>query len=166
MPCAIGEAGMARNALYWINRLNLQPHPEGGYFIESYRTETTLGERAASTGIYFLIEAGNVSNFHRIDADEMWHFYAGDALNVHMIAPDGSYSRHEIGSDPERGQVFQAVVPAGYWFGAEVANGGAYALVGCTVAPGFEFSGFELADRANLTSQFPDHAEIIRRLTT
>ncbi len=157
------RAFMSKTAKDWIEKLGLQPHPEGGYFVETYRAVAPKGERAASTGIYFLIETGNVSNFHRIDADEMWHFYAGDGLNVHMISPDGAYSVYRLGAGED--QVFQAVVPAGYWFGAEVSDGGAYALVGCTVAPGFEFEGFELADRAALTALFPDHSEIIRRLT-
>ncbi len=159
------RAFMIKNAKYWIEKLGLQPHPEGGYFKETYRTKSEKEGRAASTGIYFLIEQGNVSRFHRIDADEMWHFYAGDGLTVHMIAPDGTYSLHRLGSDLENGQVFQAVVPAGYWFGADVTEGGSFALVGCTVAPGFEFSGFELADRDTLLGQFPDHEEIIMRLT-
>ncbi len=157
------RAFMSKAAKDWIEKLGLQPHPEGGYFVETYRADAPEGERAASTGIYFLIEAGNVSNFHRIDADEMWHFYAGDGLTVHMIAPDGTYDMHRLGTGD--GEVFQAVVPAGYWFGAEVSDGGNYALVGCTVAPGFEFSGFELADREALTAQYPDHAAIIQRLT-
>lgn len=156
---------MAKNADFWVDKLGLQPHPEGGYYRETYRAEPKDGPRAASTGIYFLIESGNVSRFHRIDADEMWHFYAGDALIVHMIAPSGQYSQHIIGSDPDNAEVFQAVVPAGSWFGAEVTDGGHYSLVGCTVAPGFEFSGFELANKDKLLNQYPDHATIIDRLT-
>jgi len=156
---------MRKSAKFWIDKLSLQPHPEGGYFIETYRADAAPRNRAASTGIYFLIEAGNVSNFHRIDADEMWHFYAGDSLQVHMIDPDGVYTLHRLGADAENGQVFQAVVPAGCWFGADMADGGEYALVGCTVAPGFEFSGFELADRDALIKQFPDHADVIKTLT-
>lgn len=156
---------MTKNAKYWIEHLDLQPHPEGGYYKETYRTEAAEDKRAASTGIYFLIEAGNVSRFHRIDADEMWHFYSGDALIVHCINAEGEYKAIRLGNNPEGGDVFQAVVPAGYWFGAEMTEGGDYALVGCTVAPGFEFSGFELADRLELTEHFPIHAKVIERLT-
>jgi len=156
---------MDKNAKYWIEKLGLQHHPEGGFYKETYRANAPNGQRAASTGIYFLIEAGNVSKFHRIDADEMWHFYGGDPLTVHMISPKGEYSFFDLGPDLEDGQVFQAVVPAGYWFGAEVKNKNEFALVGCTVAPGFEFSGFELADRDTLTAQFPEHKDIIRQLT-
>lgn len=106
-----------------------------------------------------------MSRFHRIDADEMWHFYEGNALIVHMIDPNGNYSFKRIGNNPDKGDVFQAVVPAGCWFGAEVSGGGKYSLVGCTVAPGFEFSGFELANRDKLLNEFPDHTKVINRLT-
>jgi len=125
------------SAQSYITKLNLQPHPEGGWYSETYRTESVSGERAASTGIYFLLSSDNVSNFHRIDADEMWHFYVGDPLTVHMIDADGRYSTHLIGADLGAGHVFQAVVPAGVWFGASVEREGGFALVGCTVAPGF-----------------------------
>lgn len=156
---------MTRSSDYWIKHLELKPHPEGGYFKETYRADMSANKRSASTGIYFLIESGNVSRFHRIDADEMWHFYEGNALIVHMIAPNGNYSFKRIGNNPDKGDVFQAVVPAGYWFGAEVSDGGKFSLVGCTVAPGFEFSGFELANKAKLLNEFPDHTKVINRLT-
>jgi predicted cupin superfamily sugar epimerase len=148
-----------------IDRLDLQPHPEGGWFKETYRADAAEGERASATGIYFLLTSENVSNFHRIDSDEMWHFYAGDPLTVHMIDETGKYSALSIGPDFAAGQVFQAVVPAGVWFGSSVDVTGGWALVGCTVSPGFEFSGFELADRAALTAEFPAHKQIIKRLT-
>ena len=149
----------------WIKRLNLQHHPEGGYFAETYRAPFQIENRPVSTGIYFLLTSEDVSHFHRIDADEMWHFYAGDPLTVHMIDSAGKYSTHKLGPDPARGQNFQAVVPAGIWFGASLEGSGNYALVGCTVAPGFEFDGFELAGRQDLMSEFPEHSDIIRRLT-
>ena len=150
----------------WIKRLNLQRHPEGGYYAETYRAPFKIENRAVATGIYFLLTSDDVSHFHRIDADEMWHFYTGDPITVHMIDPEGKYSAYCLGSDPAKGQAFQAVVPAGSWFGASVNPSGSYALVGCTVSPGFEFDGFELAQRQTLISQFPEHADIIRRLTS
>ena len=156
---------MKKTAQYWIEKLELLPHPEGGFYKETYRSESRDGARAAATEIYFLIQSNNVSKFHRIDADEMWHFFAGDPLNVHMIDQDGEYDVHRLGPIPDKGQVFQAVVPTGVWFGADVAIGGDYSLVGCTVAPGFEFSGFELAERNDLTRRFPEHDAIIKRLT-
>ncbi len=154
-----------QNAQYWIDHLELLPHPEGGHYVETYRGAATAGHRAASTGIYFLLSGSEVSHFHRIDADEMWHFYKGDPLTVHMISPAGEYSNFTLGSSPDQGHIFQAVVPAGYWFGAALERATGFALVGCTVAPGFEFSGFELADRKSLSQAFPAYLSIIERLT-
>ncbi len=150
---------------YWIKHLNLQPHPEGGYYSETYRSEHIQDGRAAGTAIYFLLEAGNHSNLHRLDAEEMWHFHTGSPLTVHMIDETGSYASLSIGADPEAGQAFQAYVPKNVWFGATVDDSEGYALVGCTVTPGFEFSGFELADRDKLSARFPEHAAIIKTLT-
>lgn len=152
------------NAREWIKALNLQPHPEGGYYRETYKGGTING-RACANGIYYLLEAGDVSRFHRIDADEMWHFYGGDSLNVHVLDPVSGHNIIRLGSDPSQDQVFQAVVPKGVWFGADVAEGGDFALVGCTVSPGFEFSGFELADRDAIMRKYPTHADIIKHLT-
>ena len=153
----------------WIDRLGLHPHPEGGYYKETYRSPGVLGASAFwpgvdgprnwSTGIYFLLKKGQRSHFHRIRSDEMWHFYEGHALCIHVIQPDGTYSRIRLGrpeSDPTL--EFQAVVPAGAWFASEVEKEGAYSLVGCTVAPGFDFQDFELAKRQDFALQFPQHA--------
>lgn len=157
---------------YWVNHLDLLPHPEGGFFKEMYRSEATVsadimeagmkGDRSLATGIYFLITAGNFSAFHRIKSDEMWHFYYGDPLIVHVIELDGTYTKLSIGLDLEKGQIPQAVVPAGAWFASESL--GAYSLVGCTVSPGFDFKDFELAKKAELSQEFPKHAELIGRL--
>jgi uncharacterized protein len=157
-----------------VKRLNLTRHPEGGWYRETYRAaenipveglpERFCGERAASTAIYFLLEKGDVSAFHRIRSDELWHFYAGAALTVHILSPGGGYRQIRLGRDLDGGQEFQAVVPAGCWFGAEVSGEGAYALVGCTVAPGFDFADFELADRHELCRQYPPHSDLIDRL--
>ena len=150
---------------YWIETLNLTPHPEGGFFTETYRASAPDGMRAAATGIYFLLRSSDISHLHRIDADEMWHFYNGSPLTLHVLSQSGSYSTLSLGKDPKAGQRFQAVVPAGAWFGATVDQADSFALVGCTVAPGFEFDGFELARRETLLTQFPQQADIIRRLT-
>ncbi|NCI46526.1 cupin domain-containing protein [Sediminibacterium soli] len=157
-----------------IRQLQLQPHPEGGYYRETYRAAETMaaaslpgrftGDRVFSTAIYFLLEKGNFSAFHRIQSDECWHFYAGDPLQVHVIYPDGRYGLIRLGNDPVNGCSFQAVVPAGCWFASETALGGSYSLVGCTVAPGFDFADFELAKQAELLSAYPSHATVIRRL--
>jgi len=164
-----------RDAAYWIQKLGLKPHPEGGYYCQTYRADLQLakealpqqftGPRAASTAIYFLLEADNFSAFHRLHSDELWHFYAGAALSVHVIDAESRYSAIQLGSDPEPGETFQAVVNAGCWFASEVADGSSFALVGCTVAPGFDFEDFELAKRADLVRDYPQHRKIIEKLT-
>jgi len=164
----------SRDARYWIEKLKLDPHPEGGYYRQTYKSDLMIavdslpghsGPRAASTAIYFLLEAENFSAFHRLRSDELWHFYAGSPLLVHVIDRAGAYSTLLLGNDPDAGQVFQAVVPAGHWFASHVANWKSWALVGCTVSPGFDFADFELAQPADLIRQHPEHEMMIRRLT-
>jgi predicted cupin superfamily sugar epimerase len=164
-----------KNARYWIEKLGLERHPEGGYFRQTYKADLVLppaslggdfgGARAVSTAIYFLLEGDNFSAFHRLRSDELWHFYYGDALAVHVIGTDGNYSRIEMGRDADAGEVFQSVVKAGCWFASEVRGQRGYALAGCTVAPGFEFEDFEMAERDKLLRSYPQHREIIQRLT-
>ncbi|WP_169974682.1 cupin domain-containing protein [Tautonia rosea] len=163
------------DAAYWIDRLRLQPHPEGGYFRETYRAKDTIaaeaigerfaGPRSTSTSIYFLLTDESFSSLHRMKSDEVWNFHAGSALTVHVIDPGGTYRSHRVGLDLDNGQEPQAVVTAGSWFGASVDEPGGFALVGCTVAPGFDFADFELADREVLIREFPQHEALIRRLT-
>lgn len=155
-----------------IEQFGLIPHPEGGYYKETYRStefiskqalpERFTGQRFHSSAIYFLLVQGNFSAFHRIKSDECWHFYAGDTLCVHMISPSGQLTTIYLGNKPST--VYQYVVPAGYWFASETASGGSFSFVGCTVAPAFDFADFELADSNTLAQQFPQHSEIIQRL--
>ena len=164
-----------KEAKYWIEKLQLEAHPEGGYFRQTYRSEVSIaqealpagfaGARAASTAIYFLLEEENVSAFHRLRSDEVLHFYAGDPLVVHVIEPEGNYSSILLGCDLEAGQVLQGVVRAGCWFASHVADWNSFSVVGCTVAPGFEFDDFELGKRAELVATYPQHRELIQRLT-
>jgi len=128
-----------------IDRLGLQPHPEGGHFRETWRAQAKTGERAAGTAIYYLLAAGERSHWHRVDADEVWHFYAGAPLSLSIAADGGAAVMHVLGADLAGGQAPQVVVPAGHWQAAE--STGDWTLVGCTVSPGFEFSGFEMAPR-------------------
>lgn len=160
-------------AAKWIEQLKLTSHPEGGWFAETYRSAGSIpasvlpacfnGPRSYCTAIYFLLEQGQVSTFHRIKSDEIWHFYDGAPLTIHVISPQGLYSTIRLGSNAAAEERFQAVVPAGCWFGAETS--GPFSLVGCTVAPGFDFQDFEMAVQSDLTAQFPDHAGIIARLS-
>ncbi|WP_250526788.1 cupin domain-containing protein [Caballeronia sp. GAWG2-1] len=154
-----------------IDRLELEPHPEGGYFRETYRANsgvTRKGEddfRSASTAIYFLLCDGAYSAWHRIRSDEVWHFYAGDSIDVHVLHSNGKLTTHRLGNALEDPQAaFQAVVNAGDWFAAECHEPGGAALVGCTVAPGFEFSEFELAAPGALGARYPRHRQLIERL--
>ena len=153
----------------WIRRLDLLPHPEGGYYCESYRSAETIaaagGTRALSTAIYFLLPGDQVSALHRIRSDEVWHFYAGSALTLFVIHRDGRLEQARLGPDATAGEAFQAFVPAGAWYGAVVDDPTSYALVGGTVAPGFDFADFELGERVALTREFPQHRVLIERLT-
>ena len=163
-----------RSAAYWIEKLGLEPHPEGGHFKEVYRSPATVpgevlpgyaGARNLGTSIYFLLQDGEVSALHRIKQDELWHFYAGSALTVHVIDAAGRYTPVSMGSDPDECQCLQAVVPGGSLFGASVDGGAGYALVGCTCVPGFDFADFELPAREELLSRYPQHRKLIEELT-
>jgi hypothetical protein len=121
----------------------LKPHPEGGHFRETFRDELKPGGRAASTAIYFLLAAGEVSRWHRIDVVEVWHWYAGAALELSLAPPDGRAASIRLGPDLKEGERPQAIVPAGHWQSARSL--GDWTLVGCTVAPAFHFERFELA---------------------
>lgn len=164
------------SAEYLVQKFNLSPHPEGGFYAETYRSTEVIvqaalpdrfsGDRVFSTAIYFLLPSGALSALHRIQSDEVWHFYAGDPLELLMISPDGESTTVFIGNDPSLGQHFQFVVPTGYWFASRctVADGG-YSFVGCTVAPGFDFADFEMAKRKELAQLFPHHESLIKGFT-
>ncbi|WP_374377746.1 cupin domain-containing protein [Dongia sp.] len=158
-----------------VTALQLQPHPEGGFYRETYRATEAIpnaglparfhGDRAHSTAIYYLLRAGERSKLHRIKSDEVWHFYEGDALTIIALSPGGQLIETTLGRDFARGQVPQHVVPAGFWFGALPAKGSAFTLAGCTVAPGFDFADFDLGERSKLLHEFPQHRAWIERLT-
>ncbi len=166
---------MIKSAQYWIDKLNLIAHPEGGYYRETYRSELAIprealppqftGPRLVSTAIYFLLEGDNFCAFHRLQSDELWHFYSGSAITVDVIEPDGGHSEIQLGSDPDTGAVFQAAVKAGSWFASRVRDPKSFALAGCTVAPGFDFADFELGKRAELVRLYPQHQKLIESLT-
>jgi predicted cupin superfamily sugar epimerase len=160
------------NARDLIPSLGLQPHPEGGFYKETYRAARVVDvdgvPRAASTAIYFLLTGRAFSALHRIRSDEVWHFYAGADLEVVSFDEHGRMLRERVGADPRTGAVPQLVVPAGRWFGSRLADDDdddAFALVGCTVAPGFDFADFELGARDALLRQFPSHADLVVALT-
>lgn len=162
------------NAAYYVEKFGMLPHPEGGWYKETYRSSESLaaqylperfgGSRSFSTGIYFLLESGQYSAFHRIKSDEMWHFYAGGALHVFVIHTDGNGELITLGNNTAAGEVFQAVVPAGCWFASRPAKSNSFSLVGCTVAPGFDFADFEMAEKGMLLPEFPQHKQWIEQL--
>ena len=157
-----------------IKEYKLSPHPEGGYYRESYRSETIIpenclpegfpGDRVFSTLVYFLLEQGNFSAFHRIKSDECWHFYAGDPLNVYVIDQSGDLITFTLGTNIKLGQYFNFTVPANCWFASRPLKESSYSFVGCSVSPGFDFEDFELAKADELTNEYPKHEEIIREL--
>ena len=158
-----------------IEQLDLKPHPEGGYFKETYRSNGFIkqdsldaqyeGERNYCTCIYFLLTSESFSALHRIKQDEIWHFYEGATIRLHMISNNGKHTEHLIGNDLNHGEVPQFVVPGGHWFAAEVLGQDTYALVGCTVSPGFSFEDFELKSRKELVMLFPHLEKTITKLT-
>lgn len=163
------------NSKHWIEKLDLKSHPEGGYFREIYRSEGIIaqpslpmrynGGRAYATTIYYLLESKDVSSLHRLKSDEQWFHLDGSALTIHSIDPDGTYTAYHIGKNLEKGDLPHAVVPAGCWFGGTVDEQNSYSLVGCCVAPGFDFDDFELATRSEIIKRFPQHASIIEILS-
>jgi uncharacterized protein len=134
-----------------IRMLDLKPHPEGGHYRETFRDDRGEGERAASTAIYFLLAAGEVSRWHRVDAVEIWHWHAGAPLSLSIAPPKGAASETILGSNLSAGERPQGIVPAHYWQSAKSL--GAWTLVGCTVAPGFLFETFELAEEGFAPAQ-------------
>ncbi|MFZ6010156.1 MAG: cupin domain-containing protein [Bacteroidota bacterium] len=164
-----------RTADYWIQTLGMQAHPEGGFYKETYRSAEEIqaqalpgrfnASRSFSTAIYFLLRSEDRSVFHRIKSDELWHFYEGSSLTIYILDERGVTSL-KLGRNPDKGESLQIVVPANRWFGALVDNRDSYNLSGCTVAPGFDYHDFELAERSALLRQFPDAASIINKLTT
>ncbi len=156
-----------------IKQLSLQPHPEGGFYKEVYRSAGRIaasnlslfgGERNYCTAIYYLLQAGDFSAFHRIKSDELWHFYAGSTLLLHLLDEHSGYQCYALGNDLAAGAHFQVLMPAGVWFAAEPAPGTTFTLAGCTVSPGFDFRDFEMAEKAALSESFPAQAALINRL--
>mgnify|MGYP006295252479 CR=1 FL=1 len=166
---------MMHTATYWIDKLKLTKHPEGGYFKEVYRSNEIVSKkglpqrynsfRSFSTSIYFLLKSGEFSAFHRLKSDEIWHFYEGVPLWIFILFPNGKLATVTLGQDPAKQQQFQVAIPKGAWFAAKPAEKGAFSLMGCTVAPGFDFDDFELARQEVLVKRYPQHEKIIRQLT-
>ena len=162
-------------AKYWIEKLKLKKHPEGGFYIESYRAKESIKkealpnryteDRSYATSIYFLLQKDDYSSFHRLKSDEIWHFYLGTTLELILIEHNGNLKKYLLGPDYEAGEHLQLTIPRNHWFAAKLPDRTGYALVGCTMAPGFHFDDFELANRESLIQQFPQHKELITTMT-
>ncbi|MCL4551741.1 MAG: cupin domain-containing protein [Bacteroidetes bacterium] len=157
-----------------IRKLRLTSHPEGGYFRETYRAKQKInenvlpknfvGDRNISTSIYFLLDGNQVSHFHKLMSDELWHFYKGSPIILHCLNGD-NYKKILIGNNFSKGELPQCPIKAGTWFAAEIKNKKSYSLVGCTVSPGFDFADFKLAKRSELLKRFPNREKLILRFT-
>ncbi|CAN5374025.1 cupin domain-containing protein [soil metagenome] len=159
---------------YWVTQLNLLSHPEGGYYKEVYRSDDLINVsgvahhqnylRSVCTSIYFLLPGNTFSGFHRIKSDEVWHFYEGDSITIYVLNPNGKLLELKLGKRLEEGELLQQIVPAGSWFASKCSVPDSYSLCGCTVAPGFDFQDFELANADKLSLAYPENKEIISRL--
>jgi uncharacterized protein len=159
---------------YYISKLGLEPHPEGGYFKRTFESQEQItdqeltvdfeGKRMLYTSIYFLLTSNDVSHFHRLQSDELWYYHAGSPLSVHMIDENGEYKEYKLGLDLENGEVPQVLVPKNTIFGSSVKDRETFSLVGCMVSPGFEYQDFELFTQEELLLKYPEHKEIIVKI--
>ena len=160
----------------WIKRLNMQQHPEGGWYHEVYRSQLSISEeqlpdryqsnRSVATSIYFLLKGNEVSKFHVLQSDELWYFHAGSPVTIHLLDPTlGSYQTVSMGNSGKENEHLQIIIPAGIIFGATVQDATGFSLVGCMVAPGFDFADFRLCSEEELSAKFPKHTTIIKKLT-
>ena len=165
-----------QKAEFWIENLRLEPHPEGGFYREIWRSVGSYpfdessnfkGARSWATSIYYLLRGNDCSKLHRIHSDELWFYHAGTPLTVHIFPETGEPSSFTLGIEPQKGQVLQETAPAESWFGAccEEAKHENYTLVSCVVAPGFDFNDFAFANRNELLNKFPKHTATIGHLT-
>ncbi len=163
------------SADFWIDKLSLEPHPEGGYFREVYRSEDIVGkaglpsrfagDRSAATLIYYLLAGDEFSTLHRIKSDEIWVHISGDNLEIHQIGLDSVYQKHQLGKNLDASQTPVCVIEQGTWFGVSLPDESSFCLCTCLVAPGFDFSDFELGDPEQLKIAYPEHTAVINRLS-
>ncbi len=169
------KQGKDRRAEIWREQLNMQRHPEGGSFARTYLCDLKMpeevlpagfsGERPFASATYFLLEGKEFSAIHRLKQDELWHFYDGTSILIHIIHMDGRYEEIRLGRNIEMGERPMGLVPAHSFFGAELADTSSFALVGCTLSPAFDFDDFWMPARTELLKMFPQHEELIGRLT-
>lgn len=158
---------------YWIQHLDLKPHPEGGFFKEVYRStigvskdELPVGYKSArrlSTSIYYLLRSGDISRMHRLKSDELWYYHFGSSLKVIYIDHEGKKHTKILGNNPEKAEYFHILIPAGNIFAAEVIDPDSYSLISCVVSPGFEYEDFELFSKDDLLQAYPKHADLFEK---
>lgn len=158
----------------WVSKLSLSPHPEGGYYKETFESKEIISDKELSlnyegvrklyTSIYFLLPSDDVSHFHRLKSDELWYYHAGSSLSIHVIDENGNYQEIKLGMDLDAGEVPQVLVKKNSIFGSSVSEKDTCSLVGCMVSPGFEFQDFELFTQEELLRMYPEHKEIIMKL--
>jgi len=164
-----------RRAQYWIEKLNMTAHPEGGFFAPAFRAPEQLGNeglperftgrRAMVSSIYYLLETGQFSTFHKLKSIEIWNFFEGDPIFIYVLDRNGGLTEKRLGRNVDIGESLQVAIEAGNWFAAEQQGPGEFTLVGCVVAPGFEYEDMEIAGRAELEARYPQHIQIIEKLT-
>ncbi len=156
---------MTQNAAYWINILELQPHPEGGYYRETYKSSFEFGGKQTATLIYYLLQNNDFSAFHRLKNDEVWLFHSGISLTIYSINESGEFKTQICGDKIDVGEELQVFIPANTWFAAEINSADGYSLVSCLVTPGFLWQDFELGNVQTLIELYPQHVNMIKRLT-
>jgi len=164
-----------RTARYWTEKLHLVEHPEGGFFAPAFRASEQInlsglpdrftGNRAIVSSIYYLLLKNQFSVFHRLKSVEIWSFFEGDPLTIHILDPLGALVEKRLGRDFDKGESFQVAIEAGNFFAAEQHGPKEFTLVGCTVAPGFEYEDMEIAARVELQAKYPQYMEIIEKFT-
>jgi len=152
------------SAEYWIEKLGLDKHPEGGYYRETYRHEKTVEGRNLATNIFYLLPSQIPSRFHRLKYNEYWYFHYGSPLNLYFFTPKGDFEQHILGDDPDMDQNLSLLVPGGTIFGGEVKEPGSFVLVSCNMAPGFQFEDFEMFSREEMFRRYPEHSNILKKL--
>ncbi|WP_107943506.1 cupin domain-containing protein [Metasolibacillus fluoroglycofenilyticus] len=159
---------MTQSAQFYIEQLQLEAHPEGGYYKSSFRANEEIATRDVLrpiyTSIYFLLRSQDISHLHRLQSDELWYYHAGSPLTVHMIYPDGTYEAKKLGLNIAEGETPQILVPKHTIFGSSVDEAATFSLVGCMVAPGFDFADFELFTLDELLANYPQHEAVIRKM--
>ena len=162
---------MNKPAKFWIRKLKLDKHPEGGYYANTYRSDRNVnlpgytGHRSTCTVIYYLLTGKQFASFHIMKSDEIWHFYSGSSLTLHIIDAKGKLKKSVLGPKFDAGEQFQVTVKSDCWFAASVNEKKSYSLVGCTVSPGFDYKDWKISSRKELTEIYPQHKDIIERFT-